>query len=108
MPGDSSRYLHLSGFYYFDTNTRDIVKQQGGKYVFLKHDQRQSEMPVMRERRKVAYTPPVQLQPIGKDLYWDQDNKCVYRRTGNNFVLYSRDRRKRQALMQKSADKRGK
>jgi hypothetical protein len=106
MPANN--YIHLKGPFYFDAENRDILKYEGGKYSFVRHDLRSMRMPVSKDRRQITDAPPVQLQPIGRDLYWDAESKAVYRLANNNFVLYSRDRRKGKAKGSSSPERRGK
>lgn len=99
-------FIHMKGPFYFDADNRDILKYEDGKYVFVRHDLRHLRMPVTKDRRQITDTTPVQLQPIGKDLYWDAEAKAVYRLSNNNFVLYSRDRRKARAKNSSAQDRR--
>jgi hypothetical protein len=97
--------IHMKGQFYFDADNRDILKLEAGGYVFVRHDLRSRQMPVTKDRRQMASAPPVQLVPIGRDLYWDEEGKAVYRLLNNNFVLYSRDRRKARAKNSSAQDR---
>jgi hypothetical protein len=37
---------------------------------------------------------PIHLKPMAQGLFWDAENKAVYKKIKENFVLYSKDRRK--------------
>src|ERR1035441_962280 len=89
-----SQYMKLTGSYYFDPVKKHILKKQGGKFSFVLHDRRRAHRPVSKDRRSKFESMPIHLQPITHGLYWDSGNKDVYRKMGNNFVLYSKDRRK--------------
>ena len=89
-----SRYIKLTGNYYFDPIKRHILKKQGQQYSFVLHDRRRLHRPVTKDRRGRFEEMPLQLVPIHHELFWDAEGKNVYRKIKDNFVLYSRDRRK--------------
>ena len=87
-------YIKLTGSYYFDPLKKHILKKQGGGFVFVLHDRRRQHRPVAKDRRARFEAMPIQLKPIMQGLFWDAENKDVYKKIGGNFVLYSKDRRK--------------
>ncbi len=89
----AERYIHIKENLYFDTKDRVIVKNMGNRYVFVSHDRRRANIPVDQEKRKEAKVLKNFIQ-ISKGLLFDPKTKCVYKKTGSNLVLYSRDRRK--------------
>ncbi|HUO57087.1 MAG TPA: hypothetical protein VMV05_02820 [bacterium] len=58
------------------------------------HDRRRGHKPVSNDRRSRREALPIHLKPIARGLYWDAEGKDVYRKVGDNFVLFSKDRRK--------------
>jgi hypothetical protein len=101
-----TRYIKLTGNYYFDPIKKHILKKQGNSYSFVLHDRRRSHRPVAKDRRSKYESMPIHLEPITHGLYWDAANKDVYRKIGNNFVLYSKDRRKIPGQSPTGADRR--
>jgi hypothetical protein len=101
-----SKYIKLSGNYYFDPVNRHILKKQGAGYSFVRHDRRLGNKPVVKDRRDKFEAMPVEMRPITHGLYWDPEGKNVYRKIGNNFVLYSKDRRKTSGQSPTGADRR--
>ncbi len=89
----AKRYIHIRENLYFDTKDRVIVKNMGNRYVFVSHDRRRTSIPVEQEKRKDAKVLK-NLILISKGMLFDPKTKCVYKKIGNNLVLYSRDRRK--------------
>jgi hypothetical protein len=87
-------YIKLTGNFYFDPVKKHILKKQGGQFSFVLHDRRRSQRPVTKDRRAKFEAMPIHLKPIARGLFWDPESKNVYRKIGNNFVLYSKDRRK--------------
>jgi len=101
-----NQYIKLSGSFYFDPIKKSILKKQGSQYAFVLHDRRRSHRPVSKDRRAKFDAMPIHLQPITHGLYWDSGNKDVYRKIGDNFVLYSKDRRKSKGQSPTGADRR--
>ncbi len=89
-----SRYLKLTGNYYFDPIRKEILKKQGGQFALVLHDRRRFNQPVVKDRRSRYESLPIHLKPMARGLFWDEENMNVYRKIKDNFVLYSRDRRK--------------
>jgi len=89
----STRYVHLDGNLYFDTKDKTIVKNMGDRYVFLRHDRRTKTVSVEDEKREFNKKSE-NLIPVSSGLYYDKKLRQLYRKTGNNLVLYSKDRRK--------------
>jgi len=87
-------YIKLSGSFYFDPLKRHILKKQGNGFVFVMHDRRRAHRPVVKDRRAKFEAMPIHLKPITQGLFWDAENKDVYKKIGGNFVLFSKDRRK--------------
>jgi hypothetical protein len=87
-------YIKLTGAYYFDPVKKHILKKQGSSFTFVMHDRRIIHRPVARDRRSRLEAIPIHLKPIIQGLYWDAENKHVYKKIGGNFVLYSKDRRR--------------
>ncbi len=95
----SSRYVHLEGNIYFDTKDKVIVKNMGGRYVFLRHDRRTKNIPVEDEKREFNKK-SADLIPVSSGLFYDKKLRHLYKKIGNNLVLYSKDRRKTQKTVQ--------
>ncbi len=89
-----SRYLKLTGNYYFDPIRKEILKKQGTAFTLVLHDRRRFNQPVGKDRRSRFESLPIHLKPMSQGLFWDEENQNVYRNIRGNFVLYSRDRRK--------------
>lgn len=89
----TERYIHIKENLYFDTKDRVIVKNMGNRFVFVSHDRRRTNLKVDQEKRKDAIILK-DLIPISKGLLFDKKSKCVYKKVGNNLVLFSKDRRK--------------
>lgn len=87
------KYIKLTGNFYFDPVQKTILKKVGAKYAFVLHDRRRSNRPVVKDRRAKFEAMPVHLKPIAQGLFWNPESKEVFRKIGNNYVLYSRDRR---------------
>jgi hypothetical protein len=87
-------YMKLSGNFYFDPVKKHILKKQGASFVFVRHDRRFSHRPVSKDRRDRFDAMPIHLKPMAQGLFWDAENKAVYKKIKENFVLYSKDRRK--------------
>ncbi len=87
-------YVKLSGSFYFDPVKRHILKKQGAGFVFIMQDRRRNHRPVTKDRRAKFEAMPIHLKPIAQGLFWDVENKAVYKKIGGNFVLFSKDRRK--------------
>ncbi len=89
----AERYIHIKDNLYFDTKDRVIVKNMGNRYVFVSHDRRRANLKVDIEKRKDSIILK-NLIPISKGLFFDKTTKCIYKKSGSNLVLYSKDRRK--------------
>ncbi|MFP4465892.1 MAG: hypothetical protein ACLFP1_02460 [Candidatus Goldiibacteriota bacterium] len=89
----AERYIKLEGNIYFDSKEKAIVKSMGSRFVFLRHDRRTKDAPVAQEKRKYNKTNK-NFMPLGGNLFFDKITKQLYRKTGENLVLYSKDRRK--------------
>ncbi len=81
------RLVPLKGGYYFDPQTREILRKVGAHFVYMRHDRR-------RTSRDAATAGTVRLKPIQGGLYWDSEALAVYNFNSGHYVLYSRDRRK--------------
>lgn len=89
----STRYVHLDGNLYFDTKDKAIVKHMGDRFVFLRHDRRTRKVAVKDEKREFNKLSEDMI-PVASGLYFDKKLKQLYKKTGNNLVLYAKDRRK--------------
>jgi len=87
-------YMKLSGNFYFDPVKKHILKKSAGGFSFVMHDRRRGHRPVSKDRRAKFDAMPIHLKPIAQGLFWDAENKDVYKKIGGNFVLFSKDRRK--------------
>ena len=87
-------YIKLSGSFYFDPVKKHILKKQGAGFVFVMHDRRRMHRPVTKDRRAKFEAMPIHLKPVSQGLFWDSENKDVYKKIGGNYVLFSKDRRK--------------
>ena len=87
-------YIKLSGSFYFDPIKKHILKKQGVGFTFVMHDRRRMHKPVSKDRRSKFEAMPIHLKPVDHGLFWDAENKDVYKKINGNFVLYSKDRRK--------------
>lgn len=99
-------YLKLSGSFYFDPVKKHILKKQGSAWSFVMHDRRRGHKPVTKDRRSRLEAMPIHLKPIAQGLFWDSENKDVYKKIGDNLVLYSKDRRKAHGPSPTGADRR--
>ncbi|MCX7698149.1 MAG: hypothetical protein N2114_01625 [Candidatus Goldbacteria bacterium] len=90
MPG---RYIKLEDNLYFDTKDRVIVKNMGGRFVFVRHDRRRKNIPVSIEQRQPERM-KAGMRQIGINLYFDPTTKQIFKQIGDKLVLYSKDRRK--------------
>lgn len=88
-----ARYLKLTDDYYFDKTKKLVVRKIGENYIEAIKDRRKTSKPVPKDRRSRMEEEDVKLKPISQGLYWDSAELKVYRKVGNNFVLFSRDRR---------------
>lgn len=87
------KYIKLQGNFFFDPVQKTILKKQGSKFTHVMHDRRRVNVPVVKDRRAKFEAMPVHLKPIAKGLFFNPATKEVFRQIGNNYVLYSRDRR---------------
>jgi hypothetical protein len=99
-------YMKLTGSFYFDPIKKHILKKQGGTFTFVMHDRRRAHKPVSQDRRSRREAMPIHLKPVAQGLYWDSEGKDVYRKAGDNFVLYSKDRRKAHTASPTGAERR--
>jgi len=99
-------YLKLTGNYYFDPIKKLILKKQGSTYSFVLHDRRRANKPVSQDRRGRREAMPIHLKPMTHGLFWDAEGKDVYRKVGDNFVLFSKDRRKAHGPSPTGSDRR--
>lgn len=88
-----SRYVQLQGNIYFDTKDKAIVKNLGNRFVFLRHDRRGKNVAVSEEKRREFSAVKGLIHAQGS-LYYDPKTKELYKKTGANLVLYTKDRRK--------------
>lgn len=87
------RYKKLSGNLYYDTKDKVIVKNMGGRYVYVRHDRRVRSSSVPDEKR--AFNKMFKdLIPLPGGLYFNKKDRQIYRRAGDTLVLYAKDRRK--------------
>jgi hypothetical protein len=89
-----SDYVQLTGNFYFDPVNRIILKKLGGSYTVVLHDRRRLNKSVAVDRRKKEEMHPTDLKPLGKGLYWDPKSKDLFRKAGDKWVLFTKDRRK--------------
>jgi hypothetical protein len=95
----AERYLPLGGILYFDMKDRVILRKNGERFVFVRHDRRnapaqaQGQWPVKYERRQ-SVKEARRYQPIGNGLFWSAELQGVFKKAGDSFLLYSRNRRK--------------
>ncbi len=99
-------YIKLSGNFYFDPVKKHILKKQGSSFAFVRHDRRFSHRPVAKDRRYKFDAMPIHLKPIAQGLFWDAENKHVYKKINENYVLYSKDRRKAPGASPTGAERR--
>ena len=99
-------YLKLTGNYFFDPIKKHIMKKTGAIFSFVMHDRRRGHKPVSNDRRSRREALPIHLKPIARGLYWDAEGKDVYRKVGDNFVLFSKDRRKAHGASPTGAERR--
>lgn len=87
------RYKKLQGNLYYDTKDKVIVKNMGGRFVYVRHDRRVRTNSVADEKRgfEKMFKDLIAL-PGG--LYFNKKDKQIYRKAGDNLVLYAKDRRK--------------
>lgn len=88
-----SRYIQLQGNIYFDTRDKTIVQNLGNRFVFLRHDRRRKFEDVKEEKRREFSAVKGLIHAQG-NLYYDPKTKELYKKSGNNLVLYTKDRRK--------------
>jgi hypothetical protein len=81
------RLVRLKVGYYFDPQTREILRKVGSQFVFVRHDRR-------RTTRDGGPAETVKLKPIQGGLFWDAAAMAIYQFRTGHYVLYSRDRRK--------------
>lgn len=87
------RYIKLQNNLYFDTKDRVIVKNMGGRFVFVRHDRRRKDIPMPDEKRALEKAKKGMKQ-IENNLYFDSNTKQIYKQIGDKLILYSKDRRK--------------
>lgn len=84
-----ARLVRLKVGYYFDPQTREILRRVGSQYVFVRHDRRRIQ------RMSPAQAETGRMRLIQGGLFWDPENAAVYQFRAGAYVLYSRDRRKK-------------
>lgn len=88
-----NRYEHLKTNFYYDSKDKTIVKKIGDRFVFIRHDRRNNSRPIKEGKRSEDKISKNYLLVQGT-LYFDKHTNQLYKRSGNTFVLYTRDRRK--------------
>lgn len=89
----AERYIKLQNNLYFDTKDRVIVKNMGGRFVFVRHDRRRKDIPMPDEKR--APEKAIKgMKQISNNLFFDPNTKQIYKQIGDKLILYSKDRRK--------------
>jgi hypothetical protein len=87
------RYKKLQGSLYYDTKDKVIVKNMGGRFVYVRHDRRVRSASVSDEKR--AFNKMFKdLIALPGGLFFNKKDRQIYRRAGETLVLYSKDRRK--------------
>ncbi|HRU38744.1 MAG TPA: hypothetical protein P5511_02610 [Candidatus Goldiibacteriota bacterium] len=89
----AERYKKLEGNLYYDTKDRVIVKNMGGRYVYVRHDRRVRNSAVSEEKRTVEKIMKDMIR-LPEGLFFSKKDKQIYKKSGDNFVLYAKDRRK--------------
>jgi hypothetical protein len=89
----AERYKQLQGNLYYDTKDRVIVKNMGGRFVYVRHDRRVRSKSVADEKRSFEKVSK-NLIALPQGLYFDKVKRQIYRRSGDNLVLFAKDRRK--------------
>lgn len=89
----AERYIKLQNNLYFDTKDRIIVKNMGGRFVYVRHDRRRKDIPMPYEKRQKEKAKKGMKQ-ISHNLYFDPNTKQIYRQIGDKLILFSKDRRK--------------
>jgi hypothetical protein len=103
---EETKYVKLTGNYFFDPVQKIILKKQGGRYITVLHDRRRSSRPVPLDRRKKEQLLPGEMKQLGQGLYWDLKSKDIYRKAGGKLVLFTRDRRKNRGPQPVEKDRR--
>jgi hypothetical protein len=88
-----ARYTQIKGDFYYDSKDKVIAKKVGERFVFVRHDRRSKSAPVKEGKRSEDRISRNYLLVQGT-LYFDKHTNQLYKRSGNNFVLYTKDRRK--------------
>ena len=101
------KFIKLTGNFYFDPAQKAILRRTGDRYSFVLHDRRRVNRPVVKDRRAKFDAMPVHLKPIAQGLFWNAETKEVFRKIGNNYVLYSKDRRSGRAPGHGGQERRG-
>ncbi len=105
MAASDPRYTHLKGNIYYDNKDKVIVQNLGNRFVFMRHDRRTKQKSVEEGKRAEDKFSKNFLLVQGT-LYFDKHTRQLYRKTGANFVLYAKDRRKERKTV--TADRRKK
>ncbi len=95
-----SRLIKLKVGYYFDPQTREILRRVGSQYVFVRHDRRRTQ------RMTPAQAETGRMRLIQGGLFWDPDQNAVYQFRSGAYVLYSRDRRRAEGRSPTGAERR--
>ncbi len=98
------RYKHLKENLYYDTKDKVIVKNMGNRYVYVRHDRRTHSSSTKTERRADEKTKAI-MMPIERGLCFDKKTYQIYKKSGDKFVLYSKDRRKSRKIVAKDRRK---
>lgn len=88
------RYKKLSGNLYYDTKDKVIVKNLGGRYVYVRHDRRVRSNASVSDEKRAFNKMFKDLIALPGGLFFNKKDRQIYRRAGDNIVLYSKDRRK--------------
>ena len=88
------RYTHLKGHLYYDNNEKVIVQNLGNRYVFVRHDKRSAVHPVVGGEKREGDRIPKSYLLVSASLYFDTVTRQLYKKSGDKFVLYTKDRRK--------------
>lgn len=83
-----ARLVKLTAGYFFDPVTKAILKKNGSRYDFLRHDRRR------KDRKTQAEAERLQFRMVTGGMFWDEKSKKLYRKSAGHYVLYSPDRRK--------------
>ena len=100
------RYVHLKENLYFDSKEKAIVRNMGNRYVFVRHDRRTRSSSNLRVERRASERTKKSMITVDRGLYFDKNTNQLYKKTGDKFILYSKDRRKSSKPVSKDRRKR--